>query len=240
MRTLGLGFVLAGTLAGIVWWLAGRQPSTRQPREEIRPAHVTSTTPSQAAVMAAVPLNVVVDLDLDLTEGSTVSITKLGREYGVGATTLDENKLALRRQVDPNAPSGSYDVNYRICTTDGTCGDGFFQFGIERQPPQGIPPEDLPEDTRGQPAVTIRLSQIAFQPQVVIISRGTEVTWINDDEVEHYVNTDSHPSHTYYSPQNSELLRKGDSFRHTFTQPGVYPYHCSAHASVMTATVIVD
>ncbi len=63
---------------------------------------------------------------------------------------------------------------------------------------------------------------------------------MNDEGAEHYVNTDSHPAHTYYPAQNSNALKQGDQFVAPFTQPGIYPYHCSAHAGVMTGTILVQ
>lgn len=84
------------------------------------------------------------------------------------------------------------------------------------------------------------LKNIAFVPQDVKISKGTKATWTNSDTVSHYVNTDSHPAHTYQLNQNSEELRQGDSFTYTFENTGIYPYHCSAHAVTMTANILVE
>ena len=84
------------------------------------------------------------------------------------------------------------------------------------------------------------MSEIQFAPVNIKISQGTEVTWINDDEEEHFVNTDSHPAHTYFLEQNSRSLGKGDSYSLMFDKPGIYPYHCSAHESSMKASILVD
>lgn len=71
------------------------------------------------------------------------------------------------------------------------------------------------------------------------IGNGTKVTWVNDDVVEHFVNTETHPAHTYFSNQNSRGLAKGRSYSNTFDQVGIYPYHCSAHATQMQGTILV-
>ena len=71
-----------------------------------------------------------------------------------------------------------------------------------------------------------------------MVSKGTKVTWKNEDPVIHYVNTDQHPEHSYYPPMNSQTLSKGDTFTLTFDRPGLYPYHCSAHRR-MTGTLLV-
>lgn len=91
-----------------------------------------------------------------------------------------------------------------------------------------------------QKEVQIKMSEIKFNPQNLKISKGTRVTWVNDDGVEHYVNTDSHPAHTYYLPQNSKSLAKGESFSVSFEESGIYPYHCSAHADTMSGNILVE
>lgn len=197
-------------------------------------AHYESNTPFHGAVVAGVPVNVVIDFNFDLAKGSDISITKDRMEYGVGEVVIDENKLAMRRKMNPAAQDGVYEVNYKACWPDGSCHDGNFQFAVDRTKSSEF------EDMLGKSEVAVRLSEIAFRMQNIRISAGTKVTWINDDEVEHYVNSDSHPAHTYFLLQNSQALSKGDSFSVTFDKEGIYPYHCSAHASSMTGAILVE
>jgi plastocyanin len=95
-------------------------------------------------------------------------------------------------------------------------------------------------DLTGNPQVTVLMDHISFEPARIRISTGTNVTWVNREAVEHFVNTGSHPAHTYYLPQNSRGLLKNDTFSVVFDTPGIYPYHCSAHAAVMTGTILVE
>jgi plastocyanin len=88
--------------------------------------------------------------------------------------------------------------------------------------------------------VTIKISETMFKPKNVKVSSGTKVTWINDEDVEHYVNTYSHPAHTYYPGQNSKALKRGESYSVVFSKSGAYPYHCSAHADSMVANILVQ
>jgi plastocyanin len=92
---------------------------------------------------------------------------------------------------------------------------------------------------RNQATVTIKMSEIMFKPKDVLISTGTKVTWVNDDDTIHYVNTDAHPGHTQVLDLNSKALNQGDSFNYTFSKTGAYAYHCSAHAADMRANIIV-
>ncbi|MBI2040326.1 cupredoxin domain-containing protein [Candidatus Microgenomates bacterium] len=197
-------------------------------------AHYESNTPEHGSVLAGVPINVVINFNFDLTPPSSISITKDGKEYGIGETIIDSNKLSLRRGMDSNSLDGIYNIIYKACWPDKSCHDGNFQFKIDRRQ------SSVYIDMTGQKQVTINLKNIAFDPRYVKISKGTKVTWVNDDDVEHYINTDSHPAHTYYPDQNSKALKNGDQFSLVFNQPGIYPYHCSAHADVMSASILVE
>ncbi len=197
-------------------------------------AHYESNAPAHGMIVAAVPMTVVIDFNFDLSTKSAISILKDDQEYGTGAATVDANKLALRRAMDPNSPDGTYTVKYTACWPDNSCHDGNFQFAIDRTRTAAY------TDLRNQSAVTVNLKDIAFAPANIRISKGTAVTWMNDDTVTHYVNTDAHPAHTYYPGQNSTALKPGEQYTLPFDLPGIYPYHCSAHADVMQGSMIVE
>ncbi len=197
-------------------------------------AHWEGNMPEHGSTIPAPPVNVVIDANFDFAPPSSISITKDGKEYGTGDTVIDKNKLAMRRPMDAAAADGIYTVNYNACWPDGSCHQGYFQFAIDRSKASEY------QDLRGKPEVTISLSEIQFKPAKIRVSKGTKVIWKNDDSVVHYVNTDLHPSHTYLAEQNSKALNKGDAYEFTFTTPGFYPYHCSAHADSMKAEIIVE
>lgn len=197
-------------------------------------AHYESNTPEHGAILAGVPINVVIDFNFDLADPSEIKIEKDGKDYGVSETVIDKNKLSMRRNMDPTSQDGVYTVNYNACWPDGSCHNGYFQFSIDKTL------ESSYENLTGQKEVTINMSKIKFVPMKIKVGKGTKVTWINDDSVEHYVNTDSHPAHTYYLDQNSKALKKGDSYSLSFDQLGIYLYHCSAHADSMKGSILVE
>lgn len=197
-------------------------------------AHYESSTPAHGSILAGVPINIVIDFNFDLATPSSISISKDGKEYGVGNTTIDSNKLTMRRNLDPDALDGAYKVSYNACWPDGSCHDGYFQFTIDRSISSTY------EDLTSQKEITIRMSDLSFKPRDIKISAGTKIVWINDEDIEHYINTDSHPAHTYYLGQNSHSLKNGESYSATFSAIGIYPYHCSAHADVMTGNILVQ
>lgn len=201
---------------------------------EKKSAHYESNTPQHGAILAGVPPNVVINFNFDLAAPSQIKIEKEGKDYGLRETLIDDNKLAMRRQMDPLAPDGVYTVIYNACWPDKSCHDGNFQFAIDRTNSRSF------EDLTGQKEVTVTLSEISFKPQNIRVGKGTKVTWINQDNVDHYINTDSHPAHTYFPEQNSRALSNGDTYSVKFNTAGIYPYHCSAHAETMAGSILVE
>lgn len=196
-------------------------------------AHYETNTPEHGAILAAIPINVVIDFNFDLAAPSSISITKDGKEYGVGETIIDKNKLSMRRNIDVSAPDGLYKITYNACWPDKSCHDGYFEFVIDRSKATSY------IDMTDKKEITIDMTDFSFAPKDIKIKADTKVTWVNSDTAEHYINTDSHPAHTYYPEQNSRALAKGATYSITFTKPGIYPYHCSAHEATMKGNIIV-
>ena len=71
-----------------------------------------------------------------------------------------------------------------------------------------------------------------FAPMAVTIKHGETVVWKNLDGEPHTVVS---PDGTFRSP----ALDQNDTFKFTFTKPGVYKYLCSIHPRMM-ATVTVQ
>ncbi len=245
--------VLAGTIGFIIWNTQSSQKAAVDSDKPTNPqsnntqaantynfpspkksAHYESNTPSHGMTLAGVPINVVIDFNFDLAKPSEIKINKDGRDFGISDTIIDSNNLAMRRAMTSDAPDGLYTVEYKACWPDNSCHDGNFQFAIDRSTSNNY------SDQTGKKEVIIKLSQIKFEPQYVKISKGTKVIWVNDDNTKHYINSDSHYGHNYFPDQNSNLLEKGDKFNLTFTQTGIYPYHCSVHESSMTGSLLVE
>jgi plastocyanin len=79
---------------------------------------------------------------------------------------------------------------------------------------------------------TVAILDFSFQPSSLTIQRGTSVTWRNDGAVAHHVNS-------YTNDFISPNLNPGDTYTHTFDQPGTYPYLCPTHPA-MTGSIIVQ
>jgi len=93
---------------------------------------------------------------------------------------------------------------------------------------------------------------LAFSPDVVTITSGQTVTWVNTSAMPHTSTGDPeknplaalHPEYAQLpdgaEPWDSGILLPGDSFSHTFTVAGTYRYFCIPHlAAGMVGTVEV-
>src|SRR5687768_15115990 len=74
----------------------------------------------------------------------------------------------------------------------------------------------------------------AFDPKELKITRGTEVTWVNQDDVQHTVTADDEAF-------DSKELDEGDEFSERFLEDGEFDYHCTIHGKdVMSGTIVVE
>lgn len=87
-------------------------------------------------------------------------------------------------------------------------------------------------------AVTIPMANFAFLPKEITVSRGTAVTWVNQD---------NGPRHSATAADNSfdtGLFDAGKEATITFDTPGTYVYYCLLHGSPdgsgMAATITVS
>lgn len=88
-----------------------------------------------------------------------------------------------------------------------------------------------PTQTSTPQPVAIDITNFAFVPATVTISKGTTVVWTERD---------SGISHTVTGTGfDSGPLSQGDTFNQTFNDAGTFNYHCSIHAT-MTGTIIVQ
>lgn len=84
--------------------------------------------------------------------------------------------------------------------------------------------------------LTIAMHGQAFGPELDTVTVGSTVTWTNQDGFEHTTTSDA-------GLWESGVVVSGQSFQHTFTDTGAYPYHCRIHGASggvgMAGTVVV-
>ena len=81
---------------------------------------------------------------------------------------------------------------------------------------------------------TIAIKNFAISPENLTIKTGTTITWLNEDDAVHQIESDSKVQGVFVS----DSLAYGQSFTFTFTQPGTYTYHCAYHPT-MKGEIIV-
>ena len=83
----------------------------------------------------------------------------------------------------------------------------------------------------GSVDIDMPAAQLSFSPNLVTVTKDTEVTWTNSDTL----------SHTVTSPWfDSGNLGPGGTFSYTFEETGTYDYYCSYYrTSGMEGTIIV-
>jgi plastocyanin len=72
----------------------------------------------------------------------------------------------------------------------------------------------------------------AFGTNPLMISTGTTVSWLNNDNTTHTAVADG-------NQWNSGNIAPGGRFNFTFTSAGTFPYHCQIHPN-MIGTIVVQ
>ena len=87
-------------------------------------------------------------------------------------------------------------------------------------------------DNSKQPPGTITIDNFQFNPKSATVKVGTEVTWVNRDDVPHLVISANGKF------ASSRTLDTEQKYTQRFMAPGEYPYFCSLHPQ-MTGKIIV-
>ena len=74
----------------------------------------------------------------------------------------------------------------------------------------------------GEAAAKAEMRTMTFSPNRIEIAAGTGVTWTNNDQLVHTVTADD-------GSWDSGAIEPGQTWTHTFAQPGHYAFHCTPH-----------
>ena len=94
-------------------------------------------------------------------------------------------------------------------------------------------------------AASVGIVDNAFGPKVVTIKVGESVTWSSSGANPHTVTSDggAFDSSPSCPTTLSSCLHNGDSYSHTFSSIGTFPYHCKIHGAAggigMAGVVVV-
>ena len=84
---------------------------------------------------------------------------------------------------------------------------------------------------RAAAVCAVEIAHFAFHPAVIIVEPGTAVVWENDDIAPHTTTADD-------GEWDSGRLDQGQTYRHTFDQPGTFDYHCGFHPNMRGAVIV--
>lgn len=97
----------------------------------------------------------------------------------------------------------------------------------------GQPASTQPTVTAQGAQVTIRMVNNSFQPANLEVTAGTTVTWLNEDAAPHTATAKDHA-------WDSGIFNRGQSWSHTFDQPGTYDYYCVVHPGMTGIVRVTD
>ena len=80
--------------------------------------------------------------------------------------------------------------------------------------------------------VEIKIDNFSFGPMSVTVPTGTEITWVNRDDIPHTVVSED--TKTF----KSRPLDTDEKFTFKFDKPGTYNYFCSIHPKMMAKVVV--
>jgi plastocyanin len=92
-----------------------------------------------------------------------------------------------------------------------------------------------PNAAAGAPVATgteVKIDNFAFNPAVITVKAGTQVIWVNKDDIPHTVDSSQ-------GKFKSAALDTDEKFEFKFSDPGEYPFFCRMHPK-MTGKVIVQ
>ena len=92
--------------------------------------------------------------------------------------------------------------------------------------------------TPASQSALITIQNFAFSPSEITVSKGTTVTWKNQDTVAHQVTNGATGSFADGTLFKSPTLPNGGTYSFTFDTPGTYPYFCAIHPT-MKGTIFV-
>jgi plastocyanin len=77
-----------------------------------------------------------------------------------------------------------------------------------------------------------------FVPETLTVSKGTTVSWTNEDTTLHTVTSGSAESGNSGTEFDSSYLAAGKTFQHPFNTAGTFDYYCTLHPYMKGKVVV--
>ena len=108
--------------------------------------------------------------------------------------------------------------------SDGGSSGGGIEIGGEGSPP-GAGDQSAPGD--------VAIVDFAFEPMIAVVGVGETVAWTNTGNADHTVDSDTEIF-------ESDVIDPGETYRYTFDEPGIFPYHCDFHRQMRGLVLVTD
>ncbi|AIF84540.1 plastocyanin [Candidatus Nitrososphaera evergladensis SR1] len=107
--------------------------------------------------------------------------------------------------------------------------DGIGQQQAKDSRQQGLPPAAI---NGTKVSIVDNSKSNSYSPNPVRVKAGDTVTWVNDDSA-------THTATSRDGAFDSNPLKRGEVFSHTFDKEGEYPYFCAIHPNMVGTVVVV-
>ena len=77
-----------------------------------------------------------------------------------------------------------------------------------------------------------------YEPETLTVSKGTTVTWTNEDSTLHTVTSGSPEAGNSGTEFDSSYLAAGKTFQHQFNTAGTFDYYCTLHPYMKGKVVV--
>ena len=142
--------------------------------------------------------------------------------------------------VEANNARGRYAISSPKTATSG----GGHHSGSSDSVPTNI------EDMRDKKEITMDISNNLYQYSNIEITKGTTVTWVNRDNVEHNVMQDHTNSGAAHDATTADNVKEskfsgpsqkvGETYSFTFNEAGQIDYHCAKHPEMRGKITVVE
>jgi amicyanin len=86
---------------------------------------------------------------------------------------------------------------------------------------------------KAEAASSVHIDNFTFTPQEITITRGTTLTWVNDDDIPHAIAASN-------KAFRSKAMDTEQKFSFTFSEPGTYEYFCSLHPHMQGKVIVKE
>lgn len=100
------------------------------PKEQFA-AHFVDSMPMHMATLAKLPAQVLLNFNFTLSDASTITIERDGKELKSAAGILGDKKLSMTSEIPSDAGAGLYLIKYKACWPDNSCHNGQFAFLVQ-------------------------------------------------------------------------------------------------------------